>query len=174
MRLLLAALMLMAFAGTARAGGNRLKNSGFERELTPEDWSIVWGSFSREESGKPPEGRMAGFIRGGIDPEIGTIQTVTDMKPGSIYRLSAKFRTEDGVAATAYRFKLEFTDISNDVIAAKVYDLTDMVNNQWVMRAVIATAPPGTVGGQVVFEGTGITGSGSVGSDGWRLEEIKP
>jgi hypothetical protein len=174
MRLLLTALMVLAFADSARAGGNLLKNPGFESAPTAEDWNIVWGWFSREETGKPPEGKMAGFLRGGTDPEIGAIQYVANLKPGAIYRLSGKFRSETGASAKAYRFKLEFVNDNHDVIGAKVYELNDMVPDQWVMRAVIATAPEGTTGGQVVFEGTGITGSGSVGSDGWRLEEIKP
>jgi hypothetical protein len=174
MRLLLTALTVLSLAVSARAGGNLLKNSSFESELGAEDWGRVWGWFSREETGKPPDGKMAGFIRGGTDPEIGAIQFVEKLKPGSIYRLSAKFRTEDGVAAKAYRFKLEFVDFNNDVISAEICELTDMVKDMWVMRAVIATAPAETVSGQVVFEGTGITGPGSVGSDGWRLEEITP
>ena len=101
--LIILGVVLLAPAAFA-AGKNLIENPGFETERTTGDWANVWGWFSREASCNPPEGKMAGFLRGGKDPNIGIIQQVRHLTPGTIYRLSARFRTEDGVAARTYRF----------------------------------------------------------------------
>lgn len=172
-RAIYCALLLCALAGYA-APVNLLRNPGFESDLASEDWGISWGSFKRESSWRPPEGAYAGFIRGGVDPNIGIIQQLEGLKPGTVYRLSARFRMENGFTAAKCRFKLEFMNENWQSVAGKTHELNDLARDTWVPRAITATAPADVTRAQVVFEAEGIVGNASVASDGWVLEPLTP
>ncbi len=172
-RAICCAVLLCVLAAHA-APVNLLRNAGFESDLATGDWGISWGSFKREPSWKPPEGAYAGFIRGGVDPNIGVIQQVEGLKPGTVYRLSARFRMENGFTAAKCRFKLEFMNDNWQVIEGKTRELNDLAKDTWVPRAVTATTPAGVTRAQIVFEAEGIVGNGSVAADAWALESLTP
>ncbi len=168
-------LTLVLLPITAMPADNLLKNSGFETETGQDDWSVTWGAFSRENWNTPPEGEQAGYIRGNYaGGNGGAIQRVPGLAEGGVYTVSAMFRTEEGATASYYCFKLEFVNDQGAVLDATVTNLAGLADGVWVQRSITATAPSGTRAGQVVFEADGITGSGSLGSDDWKLLSAEP
>ncbi len=169
--LVFAASSLLAAAAPAQV--NLLKNPGFDADIGTNSWNISWGTFSRE-AWNSPDGQQAGYIKGAVAGNNGgVIQQLTGIKPGATYNLSARFRTEDDVFGD-YCFKLEFFSDAHGMLLALTNRLTDLVKGRWVSRQITGKAPEGATKAQVVFEGNNISGTGSVGSDGWKLERIAP
>lgn len=171
-RLAVILTVLATMAGVSRA--NILVNPGFETEIGATDWSIHWGTFSRENWNKPPEGKFAGFIKGDWagDDRGGVIQALA-ASPETQYTLTAKFYCDNGWQAQTQVLKLEFFDGDGNLLKTFSTDLAKLAEQKWTEKKVFGVSPAGTAKAQVVFEATGVGKAGLLGVDGFDLETTK-
>ncbi|MBN1268180.1 MAG: hypothetical protein JXB04_01210 [Kiritimatiellae bacterium] len=165
----MAGVLVMTVAAQAM---NLVLNPGFESEPGPGDWSVVWGSFSREDWNRPPEGDYAGYIRGnwGGDTESGGAIQRVQVEPGKVYVLRARFYTDNGWAATSRAMKLEFFDGDGALIETYSDDLSVLREGRWMEKSITGWAPEGTALAQIVFEANGLGDKGVLGIDDVVLE----
>lgn len=173
-RLVITGLCIIA-ASTAGAE-NLLHNSSFEYEARADNWGRTWGTFILESWNKPPDGIFAAYLRGAWCGTNfgGFMQSVTNVIPGTTYRLKGFFFIDNAWTAKKKALKIEFFNDSGSMLLAATNDLAGIPSHTWVERTVEAVAPLNTARAQIIVEASGIDGNGVLGADLVELEAVAP
>lgn len=165
---------VIVLGAAVAAQANVLVNSGFESDISPTDWSTVWGGASREEWNTPPEGKYAFYIKGkwGGQDNGGVIQSVPAAE-GNRYALRAMIYCDNGWKAVVQVLKLEFFDSDGNLLDTFSQDLAGLVEKRWTETTVTGAAPAGTARAQVVLEVSGVGNDGLIGIDNVNLDVAK-
>ena len=172
----LATTLLCIIAASTAGAENLLHNSSFEHEARADNWGRTWGTFILESWNKPPDGIYAAYLRGGWCGTNfgGFMQSVTNVIPGTTYRLKGFFFVDNAWTAKKKALKLEFFNDSGTMLLSATNDLAGLQNHTWEERAVEAIAPPNTARAQIIVEASGISGNGVMGADVVELEAVDP
>lgn len=156
------------------AGGNLLRNPGFEEQgadvndarfwqsSNPDYHGSVWGNAGRETMWAPHSGTSLAAIRGtwngGLD--YGGWWQEAPTREGLTNTLTAWFKSDTNWTATIQEWKLEFWNGDNWMICAVTQSLADVGAN-WGQRTLQAAAPVGSVWARaaVVVSGAGVSGA---------------
>ena len=172
----LSAILFFLIAATTVGALNLLQNSSFEYGAHPDNWGRTWGTFILESWNKPPDGIYAAYLRSAWCGTNygGFMQSVTNIVPGTTYRLKGSFFVDTAWTARKKGLKLEFFSDSGSMLLGVTNDLSGLPTHTWMERSVEAVAPPRTARAQVVVEAVDIGGNGVLGADVVELEAVDP
>jgi hypothetical protein len=173
----LATTLLCIIAATTTGAQNLLENSSFEYGTRADNWGNTWGTFILERWNTPPDGIFAAYIRGGwagAGNLGGMMQSVTNIVPGTTYRVKGLFYFDQGWTAKNKALKIEFFDNAGSLLLAETNELTSLTDGHWVAQMISAVSPPASARAQIVIEASEIGGGGVLGADLVEMEAVVP
>jgi hypothetical protein len=173
----LATTLLCIIAATTAGAQNLLENSNFEYGERADNWGHTWGTLILENWNTPPDGIFAAYIRGGWAKAGnlgGLMQSVTNIVPGTTYRVKGLFYFDQGWTAKYKALKMEFFNNAGVLLLAETNELTNLSDGHWVAQMISTIAPPESARAQIVIEASGIGGGGVLGVDLVEMEAVVP